>query len=101
MYQEADGGFPPQGEATDIGETTIALGVRDLGIPPVGGGYAGGQVGRDGELHLQAPEYGRTIHYKATYSRPLTGGGDEAGIAGLQEVLVSRGTGFCRSSGGG
>ena len=51
----------------------------------------GGRFGRDGDLHLQAPEYGRSIYCDATYSGPLPGGGAEAGITGFQVVVGAEG----------
>ena len=66
--QQADYvGFPPQGVAVDIGEKDMAPVVRYLVIPPTRGGYSGISIGGYGYLHTQAPEYGRTIHFDATY----------------------------------
>ena len=83
-HQEADGGFPPQGELEDIDQKTQASVEQDLRVPPVGGSYAGGWFGKYVDLNLQAPEYGHKIHFDATYSVPLPGGGLEARIAGYK-----------------
>ena len=50
-----NGGFPPQGGATDIRETSTIPVQWYMGIPPAGGDYANGGPGRYGNLHLQAP----------------------------------------------
>ena len=81
-HRAAAGGFPPQGGLADIGETATSPGGRYLGTPPAGGGNTGVRLGRDGDLHLQAPEYVCAIHCDATYYVPLPGGGAEAGIVG-------------------
>ena len=52
----------------------------------------GSWFGRVGDLHIQAPEYSRTIHCKMNFSGTLPGGGAEAGIAGYQEVVIEGGT---------
>ena len=88
------GGFPPQGGAADLGQATQAAGGRDLIVFPVGRSYAGSQVGRDEELHIHAPEYGREICIRATYYVPLPGGGADYGIAGYREVVGSVDTGL-------
>ena len=49
--------------------------------PPIGGSYSRSFVGRDGDLHIQALEYGLAIHRSVAYSGPLPGGGAEVGIA--------------------
>ena len=72
----------------DLGETSLAPGIRYLVIPPAGGGYAGGIFRVDGDIHLQAPEYSHAIHLNMINSGPLPGGGVQAGIAGLQEVVL-------------
>ena len=51
MHQEDDWWFPPQCGARGLGKTTQEMGGRDLGLPPTGGRYAGGHVGRDEDLH--------------------------------------------------
>ena len=71
LHRATDGGFPPHGGASDLGDTSLALKRQDLGIPPVGGGYLGGRFGSDGDLYLQVPEYGLAIHCYTTYSGPL------------------------------
>ena len=51
----------------------------------------GGRFGRDGDLHLQAPEYGRSIYCDATYSIPLQEVGAEAKGLGLSELVEQEG----------
>ena len=46
------GGIPPQVGEVDLRETVIALGGRELGITPTGGGYTGGMLGGYGDLHI-------------------------------------------------
>ena len=60
-------------------------------VSPVGGIYAVGWVVREGDLHLQAPEYSRAIHCGTAYYGPHPGGGVEADIAGYQEVVINHG----------
>ena len=66
----------------DFGETVMDPGGKDLGIHHSIGDFTGGRIGGDGDLHLHAPEYGRTIHCDATYPGPSPGGGVESRIAG-------------------
>ena len=96
VYWAAVGGVSPQGGVVYLGQATQAVEVRDLVVPFIGGSYAGIWVGRDGYLHLQAPEFGHTIHRDMTYSGPLPGGGVEARNAGSQEVVGAGGAGLHR-----
>ena len=57
-------------------------GGKYLGILLSIGGFTGSRLGGDGDLHLQAPEYGRTINCDATYPGTLPGDGAESRIAG-------------------
>ena len=81
VHQASAGGIPPQGGMEDIVKSTQAVGGQDLEVPPIGGIYAGIWVGRYGDLHIKAPEYGHAIHCDATYCGPLPGGGSESGIS--------------------
>ena len=58
-------------------------------------------VGKDGDRHLQAPEYGRTIYRDTNYSGPLSGGSKGAMIVGSQEGVVSGGNDIRNPTGGG
>ena len=40
----------------ELEKTSMASGTRDMGIPPSGGGYAGGRFGVDEDMYLQVPE---------------------------------------------
>ena len=75
-----------------IFEKKQAAGVLDLRVLPIGGSYTGGRVGRDRDLHIQAPEYGCAIYYNATYYGPLPEGGAVSRIVDSQEVVGSGGT---------
>ena len=55
---------------------------HDLGIPPDVGGFVGGMIGVDEDLHIQAPSYGSAIHCDVTYSSTLLGGRAETMIMG-------------------
>ena len=55
MHWEAYGGFLPQVGMSGYEQTAMATGGRYLGIPPSIRDYAGGRLGVDGDLHLQAP----------------------------------------------
>ena len=62
----------------------MAPGLQVLEIIPTGGRYTGGSLGGDADLYIQVSEYGRTIHYGATYYGPFPGVIEKAGIAGPQ-----------------
>ena len=63
-----NGRFPIQGGTADIRETSLTTGIWNLVLPPSGGGYVGSGTGGDGNLHIQAPEYGRSVYLGAKYS---------------------------------
>ena len=58
-------------------------------------------VGKDGDRHLQAPEYGCAIYFDTNYSGPLPGGSKEARIVGDQELVVLGGNYLHNPTGGG
>ena len=61
----------------------------------------GSGIGVDGDLHIQAPEYSRAVHFDANYYWPLIGVKSEAGISVPQVVVGSGGVIPCRTAGGG
>ena len=92
----ASGRGSPQVDAADLIQATQAVGGQYLGVPPIRLRYSGIRVGINGDLHLQAPEYGPVIQSNAAYSVTLPGGGLETSIAGSQEVMGAGGTDIFR-----
>ena len=72
----------------------MALGGRYLG------GYMGGRLEGDEDLHLQDTEYIHIIHCDLNYSGPFNGGRYEEVILGTLEVVVAGGIGFFGSARG-
>ena len=52
----------------DFREATAGTSRRDLGLPPYGGGRADVGYGGDGDIYLQASEYGSAIYSNSDYS---------------------------------
>ena len=91
MNWTSPGEFPPQSVHRDVRDSTTETDGRDLGSPPDKIFYACGRLGGDGELHIQAPQYGFAVYCDITYYQPLFGGGAEDGLAGPQYLVESGG----------
>ena len=63
--------FPTQGCATAHREAAEKTGGWELGIPLIGGGNGGRRLRVDRDIRHKEAEYGRTVYYDATDSRPL------------------------------
>ena len=59
-----------------------------MGLPPYVGGHEGSGPGGYVDLYLQASEYCGIIHSSSAHFLPMTGGGAEASIAGVEEMVV-------------
>ena len=62
------GYFPPQGGNKVVWDATVDMDGWDLGIYPSGRCPTDGGAGDNGDVHLQIPEYSRTVHCDATDS---------------------------------
>ena len=94
-------GFPPQGCAADLGKPTQVTGGQELRVPPIERSSSRSWVGKDGDQHLQVPEYSCAIYCDMAYSRPLPRESKEAIIVGSQEMVGSGETDIHKPTGGG
>ena len=97
----ASGVLPSQGAKKAGGDETSERDVWYLVLSPIRKFPAASGLGDDGDLHLQAPEYGCTVHRDTTFSRSLSGWVAEDGLTGPQSVVGSGEAEFCGSQGGG
>ena len=88
------GEFSPQVRYKAFRDATIEMNGWEPCIPPYGIFHAGGGDGYNGYAHLHIIECGHKVHCDATYSRPVSGGGAEARIAGPQAVMGTGGMEF-------
>ena len=66
-----------------------------MGLPPYVGGHEGSGPGGYVDLYLQASEYCGIIHSSSAHFLPMPGGGAEASIAGVEEMVVLLGHILC------
>ena len=91
-YGTGPGGVPrPGGVATDEADTTAEVG-WEMGLNLVGGGKRGGRDRANGNLYSEKAEYGRAVYCDADDSGPVSGGREEVGGTGMDEVVGTGGT---------
>ena len=82
------------------GTATFEASIRNMGLPLIGGGNEGVELGGCWGISHEKVEYSRAVYFDATNYGPLWGGIVEAGGARLKKVVVTGWFGIGGGAGG-
>ena len=86
-YREVLGRIPPLGGPQSDREKNSESKGWYMGVPPSVGSDDGGGITGGGYLHIPPLEHSHTVHCNQDHYGPISGGGAESGVKGVQAVV--------------